>query len=158
MSSATVRVIRANLLDPIAQENFLSLLDEYMRHPMGGNRPLPGELRPVLIRDLTANPHCHVFFALDGSQHVAIANCFQAYSTFNARPLINIHDLFVQEAYRGQGVGLEMLKAVERYAGELNCCRITLEVREDNDRARRVYEQFGFDSAGRYSFLVKSIE
>lgn len=159
MPSATIKVVRGDLQDPVAQESFLTLLDAYMRHPMGDSRPMRDELRPILIQDLKANPHCHVFFAVDGNQHVGIAICFQGYSTFNARPLINIHDLFVQEEYRGQGVGLELLKAVERFGRKFNCCRITLEVHNENHRARSVYDQFGFNAnGGHYAFLCKNIE
>jgi GNAT superfamily N-acetyltransferase len=159
MPPSTVKVVRGNLQDPVAQESFLTLLDAYMRHPMGDSRPLNDELRPILIRDLKTNPHCHVFFAVDGDQPVGIANCFQGYSTFNARPVINIHDLFVEEAYRGQGVGLELLKAVEQFGREINCCRITLEVHDENDRARSVYSQYGFNAnGGRYAFLCKTLD
>jgi RimJ/RimL family protein N-acetyltransferase len=54
---------------------------------------------------------------------------------------------------------LQLLSAVEQLGREINCCRITLEVLENNHRARRVYQQFGFESNGdSFSFLFKSID
>ncbi len=38
-----------------------------------------------------------------------------------------------------------LLERIEAKARELNCCRITLEVREDNAVARGLYRKVGFD-------------
>ena len=40
-----------------------------------------------------------------------------------------------------------LLDRIESKARELNCCRLTLEVREDNQVARGLYRKFGFDRA-----------
>jgi ribosomal protein S18 acetylase RimI-like enzyme len=66
------------------------------------------------------------------------------FSTFAARLLINIHDLAVIPEYRGRGIGRLLLEAVEAKGHELGCCKLTLEVREDNQRAQRLYDKFGF--------------
>ena len=88
------------------QSWFLDLLDAYMRHPMGDSRPIPAENRERLVHDLHKNEASQIFFAIAPDQAVGMAVCFVGYSTFYARPLVNIHDLFVQEPYRGSGVGL----------------------------------------------------
>jgi len=38
-----------------------------------------------------------------------------------------------------------LLQRIEARARDLNCCRITLEVREDNRVARGLYRKVGFD-------------
>jgi ribosomal protein S18 acetylase RimI-like enzyme len=38
-----------------------------------------------------------------------------------------------------------LLDRIEAKARDLNCCRITLEVREDNRVARGLYRKVGFD-------------
>ena len=138
-------ILRANLVDPDHQSWFLDLLDEYMRHPMGDNRPMPVDNRERLVRDLSVNNANHILFAMIEGQAIGMAVCFVGYSTFYALPLVNIHDLFVKTEYRGSGIGLLLLNAVENLAGELGCCKVTLEVRDDNERAQAVYRQFGFD-------------
>jgi len=67
-----------------------------------------------------------------------------ASSTFAARPLLNLHDLAVLPERRGLGVGRALLEAVEARARDLGCCKLTLEVRQDNARAQALYESFGF--------------
>ena len=67
--------------------------------------------------------------------------------TFNALPLINIHDIFVRDWARGVGIGKLLLDRIEAKARSMNGCAITLEVREDNHRARGLYRKFGFARA-----------
>jgi GNAT superfamily N-acetyltransferase len=84
------------------------------------------------------------------------------FSTFYARPLVNVHDLSVLAAHRGQGVGRQLLAAVEAEAQRLGCCKLTLEVLERNP-ARRLYESCGFEhveydnDAGMSLFYAKTL-
>jgi ribosomal protein S18 acetylase RimI-like enzyme len=138
-------VIRADLDDPQHAQQFLQLLDLYMRHPMGAERPLDPALHAQLLRGLRRHPGTHVLLARSSQDAVGMAVCFQGFSTFLARPLLNVHDLIVVPTARRQGVGWQLLTAVERLARELECCRLTLEVRQDNGTARRLYDRFGFE-------------
>ncbi len=94
---------------------------------------------------------------------MGIAVCFIGFSTFAARPLINIHDLAVLPEGRGNGVGRKLLTAVERKAREMNCCKVTLEVLENNRRALKVYAAAGFvratytEEAGGALFFAKKL-
>jgi ribosomal protein S18 acetylase RimI-like enzyme len=66
------------------------------------------------------------------------------FSTFKARPLINIHDIVVIEDYRGLQLSQLMLKKVEEVARVRNCCKLTLEVLQGNEVAQNAYDKFGF--------------
>jgi ribosomal protein S18 acetylase RimI-like enzyme len=70
------------------------------------------------------------------------------FSTFHARPLINIHDLAVLESTRGHGVGRALLTEVEREARAMGCCKVTLEVNEGNRKAMQLYHSAGYVQAG----------
>jgi ribosomal protein S18 acetylase RimI-like enzyme len=104
-----------------------------------------------------------VFLAFDREEPVGIVTCFIAFSTFAARPLINVHDLHVSRNYRRSGVARSLLDAVERRARELGCCKLTLEVQENNQPALALYESLGFVSgqyepeAGAVLFRVKKL-
>lgn len=123
----------------------IELLDMYSREPMGCGQPLSPSVRDRLIPALQGQPQGRHFLAFDQQLPVGIAICFLGFSTFQAKPLLNIHDLAVLPAYRGRGVGRALLAAVERAAYEAGCCKLTLEVRGDNASARRLYQNFGFD-------------
>ncbi len=88
---------------------------------------------------------CHVFLAYHDDVPVGFSICFLGFSTFLARPLLNIHDIFVDLSVRGHRIGAMLLDRIEARARDLNCCRITLEVREDNRVARGLYRKVGFD-------------
>jgi ribosomal protein S18 acetylase RimI-like enzyme len=100
---------------------------------------------------------------MDDEMPVGLAVCFLGFSTFAARPLINIHDLAVLPEYRGRGIGRRLLERVEAKGHALGCAKLTLEVRADNHRAQRLYQQVGFgdaptaDGTVRHWFLQKSL-
>jgi ribosomal protein S18 acetylase RimI-like enzyme len=61
--------------------------------------------------------------------------------------LVNISDYYVPQAERGRGIGRRLMETIEGRARELGCCKLTLEVQENNRRARRLYAAAGFAQA-----------
>jgi ribosomal protein S18 acetylase RimI-like enzyme len=140
-----VTIVDADLSRAEDQKALVAMLDSYMRDPMEGGEAPPERIKRDLVPGLRAHPACYVFLAYRDGSPVGFSICFLGFSTFNARPLINIHDIFVDSSVRGMGVGGMLLERIEAKARELNCCRITLEVREDNRVARGLYRKVGFD-------------
>jgi ribosomal protein S18 acetylase RimI-like enzyme len=139
-----ISIIPADLANPNHQRDFLAMMDAYALDPMEGGELLPDDVRKRLIPELRKHPAYYVFLAYDDDRPIGFTLTFVGFSTFAARPLLNIHDIGVLGEYRGKGVGLALMKAVEAKARTLGCCKITLEVREDNERARGLYRKFGF--------------
>lgn len=142
-----VQVIEVDLGLASHQQHARELTAAYALDPMGNGGPLPEDVLGRLIDGLRAHPTTVIFLAYAGDRPVGIATCFRGFSTFAARPLLNIHDLAVLPEARGMGIGRKLLQAVERKARELGCCKVTLEVQENNARARRLYERTGFSQA-----------
>jgi len=163
MNENEITVIEADLTNDAHGEAILRLLDGYSRDPMGDGKPLAEKTRRDLIPGLRKHPTTHVFLAFRDAEAVGVAICFLGFSTFAARPLLNIHDYFVAPACRGMGVGRQLLGGVERRARELGCCKLTLETQENNHRARGVYAAAGFaqgmyvPEAGGSLFLTKAL-
>ena len=158
-----IEIVEADLNREYHQEAVLELIDAYAGDAMGNGKPLTSEARSALIPGLQKHPTTIIFLAYQGSDAIGIAVCFLGFSTFAARPLINISDFSVLPAHRGQGIGRLLLESVERKARDMDCCKITLEMQENNHRARQVYEAAGFaqavyvETAGRALFLTKSL-
>ena len=129
---------------PRDREALVHLLNAYATEPIGGGTPLTQDVRQRLCDDLARLPSAVSFIAWLDEQPVGLINCIEGYSTFKARPLLNVHDLAVLPGQRGQGVGQALLAACETHARERGCCKLTLEVLSGNRRALRSYEQFGF--------------
>jgi len=111
---------------------------------MGGGAPLDPEVRRRLVPALQEQANALVLLAFEEGVVAGIATCFFGFSTFAARPLLNVHDLAVLPASRGRGIGRALLVAAEERAHARNCAKLTLEVREDNARARGLYHELGF--------------
>src|SRR6266478_8976394 len=142
--SSPIKIVEANLSLPAHQEAVLAMVDAYSRDAMGDGKPLDQNVRAQLIPGLRRHPTTLIFLAFAGDQPVGAAVCFIGFSTFAAKPLINIHDFVVLSALRGKGVGRRLLEAIEGKARELGCCKLTLEVMDNNHRALRMYEAAGF--------------
>lgn len=144
MLSAELQIVEADLARPEHQAAVLELISAYAEDPMGDGRPLSAEARRGLIPGLREHPTTLILLAFCGAEPVGIAVCFRGFSTFAARPLLNIHDFAVLPSARGRGIGRRLLAAVEQRARELGCCKLTLEVQEGNARARAIYAASGF--------------
>ena len=140
-----IEVRQVNYRDDGDIQALLSLLDMYAQDPMGGGAPLAEDVKSRLCRDLANFPGAYSAIAWQEHRPVGLINAFVGYSTFKARPLMNVHDIAVVPEVRGQGVGQALLGALEQHARAIGCCKMTLEVLSGNTRGLRSYEQFGFE-------------
>ncbi|WP_319408419.1 GNAT family N-acetyltransferase [uncultured Desulfosarcina sp.] len=159
----SVEIVEADLNRKDHREAVVDLIDAYAMDPMGNGGPLPGDVKEALIPGLKKHPTTLIFLAYVNGEARGIAVCFIGFSTFAARPLVNIHDLAVLPGHRGSGVGRLLLAGVERKAREMGCCKVTLEVLENNRRALKVYAAAGFaratytEEAGGALFFAKKL-
>jgi GNAT superfamily N-acetyltransferase len=157
----SIVVKKVNYLDPVDRQALLAVLDMYARDPMGGGEPLADEVKARLCDDLAQVPGAVSWLAWFGQQPIGLLNALPGYSTFKARPLMNVHDIAVDPEQRGKGVGQALLKALEEYAQQLGCCKLTLEVLSGNSVAKQSYARFGFEqyelsaSTGQALFMQK---
>ncbi|MGH8442954.1 MAG: GNAT family N-acetyltransferase [Nevskiaceae bacterium] len=90
-----------------------------------------------------ARPAAEVLLAEEEGRAVGFALFFQNYSTFLARPGIYLEDLFVEPAWRGRGIGGELLKAIARLAVKRGCGRFEWAVLDWNEPAIAFYTGLG---------------
>jgi ribosomal protein S18 acetylase RimI-like enzyme len=140
------QILLADLANPAHQATIVELLDMYCRDEFGDGQPLSAEARANLIPGLVKHGGARVFLAYAGERPAGVAICLVGFSTFRAKPLINIHDIAVHPDFRGKGIGQALLAAVEEHAREHGCGKVTLEVRSDNHRAMAAYRRAGFES------------
>ncbi len=162
-SVARTEIVEADLTRRDHQEAVKALIAAYANDPMGNGGPLPRDVMDRLIPGLQLHPTTLILLAYVDGQAAGIATCFVGFSTFYARPLVNIHDLAILPAFREQGTGRQLLEGVLHKARELGCCKVTLEVHEGNSRAKQIYEAAGFaegaarEPGGRWLFYSRPL-
>lgn len=146
----------ADYKDALHADSIVRLMDVYANDIMGGGEGLSGEAKSRLVAELSSRSFAFTILVYDGDDQengnphnaIALANCFEAFSTFACQPLINIHDVIVLPGYRGIGVSQFLLDAIEEEATRRGCCKLTLEVLEGNTSAQKAYRKFGFGDFG----------
>lgn len=144
-----MHIVRADYANAGHARALVQLLDAYARDAAGGGEPLSAFARENLVPALAARPQAFSVLAFDGDvddEHAAIGlvNCFEGFSTFACKPLVNVHDVVVLPGHRGQRVGERMLEVVEQIARERCACKLTLEVLSNNEPAMTLYRRIGF--------------
>jgi ribosomal protein S18 acetylase RimI-like enzyme len=141
---ADLRIARLEPGQPRDAAALVALLDGYARSAAGGGTPLADEARHRLPGLLAARPHYLGWLAFDADQPVGLVNAFEGVSTFQARPLLNLHDIAVAPTHRGRGIGRALIAAAEAEARARGCCKLTLEALEGNAGAITLYRRLGF--------------
>jgi ribosomal protein S18 acetylase RimI-like enzyme len=156
-----LQIKRVDYLNVQDAQALIFLLDAYAQDPMGGGDALYPEATARLCSDLARIEGAASFIAWLADKPVGLINCFEGYSTFKAKPLLNVHDIAVLTGHRGNGVGQALLKAAEEHARLRGCCKLTLEVLSGNAPAMASYKRFGFaqyeldPAAGQAQFMQK---
>ena len=139
-----VQIVRADYANPRHRSAIPYLLNTYAKGLLGFRKDINDHVLDALVPGLERTQNDLVLLARANKDYVGMAICFFGFSTFHARSLINIHDFMVLEDFRGQGIGRALLNEIEIIARDMDCCKITLEVQENNTPARRLYRSGGF--------------
>ena len=75
-----------------------------------------GLAKENLVNELAKQHGAITVLAYIDNKPAGLINCFQGFSTFKCKPLLNIHDVVVLKQYREQGVCQKMLNKVEALA------------------------------------------
>jgi [ribosomal protein S18]-alanine N-acetyltransferase len=95
--------------------------------------------REMLARELALNKVAHVFvLRLPGVQVAAFCSCWIIGDE------LHVNTMAVDHPHRRHGLALQLMRHVMAEAARQGARRATLEVRESNEPARRLYEALGF--------------
>lgn len=139
-----IEVVRADYADTQHAADLVFLLNSYACDPMGGGEALSPHVQQNLVATLATLPHAVSFLCYVDGKPAGLANCFEGFSTFSCRKLLNIHDIAVLSDYRGLGLSQRLLEQIDQVAREAGCVKLTLEVLEGNLPATNAYQKFGF--------------
>jgi GNAT superfamily N-acetyltransferase len=122
----------------------VQLMESYATDMMGGGESLGEDVKQRLVAEMNERPQISSAIVYVEDQPAGLINFVEGFSTFSAKPLINIHDVVVRPEFRGQGLSRRLFEYVEAEAGRRGCCKVTLEVLEFNEVACKAYKNFGY--------------
>jgi ribosomal protein S18 acetylase RimI-like enzyme len=143
-SSVKLEIIQADYQNVEHAHAVVQLLDAYARDAMGGGHALTEDVKQNLVGELARRPTAFSVLAFVDGQPAGLINCFEGFSTFACKPLVNVHDVAVLSNFRRLGVAQAMMAKVEQIAQERGCCKLTLEVLSGNHGAQEMYRKLGY--------------
>ena len=90
-----------------------------------------------------AAPCAKTLLAFWSGEPAGFALYFFMFSTFKARPVLYLEDLFVKPDLRGQGIGQRLFDELKAAARRGNCARFEWSVLNWNEPAIRFYDRLG---------------
>jgi GNAT superfamily N-acetyltransferase len=110
----------------------------------------PAELRAQLA---AARPPFECLLAEVDDAVAGFALYFHNYSTWRGRPGLYLEDLFVEPAFRGRGIGKQLLVRLAQIAVERRCARMEWAVLDWNAPAIGFYESLGARPVGDWTIF-----
>jgi ribosomal protein S18 acetylase RimI-like enzyme len=80
---------------------------------------------------------------LDGDLPVGYALYYPSFSSFRGQRGLYLEDIYINEKYRGHGIGERLVRKVAGIAAARGCERLDFLVLEWNERAIKFYERLG---------------
>ena len=90
------------------------------------------------------NNESAIFVALSGAIPVGFTQLYPAYSSVRAVKNWILNDLYVEAAYRKEGIGEKLIKTAMDFAKQNDAKFVELSTAVDNYNAQSLYEQIGF--------------
>ena len=91
----------------------------------------------------TPNPPMYGALAICDGKIVGFALWFLFFGTFSGRYGLWVANIYVDESYRGIGIGLALFRHMARIAVEKDCSVIQWDVNESNTQAIEFYDRIG---------------
>lgn len=103
------------------------------------------EATEEVLRESLFGPHpkAEVLLAFVGAEAAGFALFFHNFSTFVGRAGLYLEDVYVDEHFRGQGVGRALFARLGEIARERNCRRFEWAVLDWNTSAIQFYKNLG---------------
>lgn len=121
---------------------FLALVQELAAYEKLAG-PTPEAEARLLADAFGPRPRYDLFVAEAEGQVVAYAVVFETYSTFLAKPVLYLEDIYVTPSARRGGVATAMMRFLAGEALRRGCGRLTWVVLDWNVDAQRFYERMG---------------
>lgn len=88
------------------------------------------------------------FEAVESGKVIGRAYLYLIHNDLHSKPYGLLEDVFVEEEYRGQGIGTKLIQAVIKEAKEKGCYKLIGTSRHFRPKVHEMYEKLGFKNYG----------
>ncbi len=85
---------------------------------------------------------------MDNGKEVGRAYLYLMYNDLHKRPFGFVEDVFIDESFRGDGIGKDLMKQIVDLAKENNCYKMIFTSRFVKEKLHSYYERQGFTKHG----------
>ena len=110
--------------------------------------------------DSIRDPDCAVFILSDDDKAVGFAQCGLRHDYVEgteSSPVGYLEGIFVEEAYRKQGLAIQLLERCDEWAKEKGCSEFASDCELDNEISRQFHLGAGFREANRIICITKKL-
>ena len=109
---------------------------------------LRGEKRGVDFERSTVEANGIRISVLNDGAEIGRAYLYLMYNDLHNQPFGLMEDVYVDEAYRGKGVGSTLVQQVIQSAKEKNCYKLIATSRTSRPKVHELYQRLGFTQYG----------
>ena len=121
---------------------YYDLVDKFY-HSDAVNAPVPTENYRVTFDEmLRSDTYLKGYIFEDEGTPCGFALLSKTFSQEAGGLSVTIEEIYIEPAYRGRGLGTSFFEFLKR---EIPAMRYRLEVEDDNEGAKRLYERMGFE-------------
>lgn len=154
-----IKVVTADRNNVFHVIDFYQLMKDYSKHEMSGSESISSDILMQVLNYCFDIKNGIIFIAYRALiDPVGFVTCLYGYSTFAGKKTLNIHDIYVAENEASKGIGNILLDRVESHARSHDYCKITLEVRTDNEKAKKIFLRSGFENGGQFGGKFAAME
>jgi len=85
----------------------------------------------------------------EDDQIIGRASIYLIFNNFHKRPYGFIEDVFINDEFRGKGIGTKLIEELKKEAEKNNCYKLILDLENENLGAQRLYTRLGFVEIGK---------
>ncbi|GLK88527.1 GNAT family N-acetyltransferase [Pseudomonas turukhanskensis] len=99
--------------------------------------------RELMARAFGDNPQCQLFVAAGCGKLAGYAVLLEIPFTFDLRPTLVLKELYIAEAFRGEGLGKALMQKVAQWGTARHAGRLKWDVLAGNNNAEAFYQRLG---------------
>jgi GNAT superfamily N-acetyltransferase len=144
--SDTIMIVKPEESDLVMIRDLLVELMEYV----DGYNPDSLNIQRIddRCRTMFDDPVSHFLIAKDGGTVVGFINFTTRKTLYHDALSGLIDELIVTKAYRGNGIGKQLVSATLDICCQLGCCEVEVSTLKSNNKARDFYKSCGFTENG----------